>query len=321
MTDHEQLPSSEIPTASEISAAYSETLDHNKKHSGLGAAFATVLKATLKNAKELDSETSEDIIALDEAIDEEKEATTVEGEMNASILDLMNENLFAKIGVKIYPSGGNTGNLTMSELKPHLIPLAGGLYADFLKTLARPEDASINRLLTDIDGSLARELHGAVNNFYEFQDEAHKEEFIQSRMQTFEPAIDEYERLGIDTKTGEYVKRWGQGVLAEYIEADKIGMLTDFPKVWHLDGTKYNWMDVIPYLARLEQDERTQPLAEELKEHLAKLVDESISELDTDESQKYAIGARPSLVEINKLLRGQDYDAALIMDWWEKPAY
>lgn len=172
-------------------------------------------------------------------------------------------------------------------------------------------------MLTDVDASIFEEVREAVTNESLFATEEDQDLFIASRLQEFVGATDEYERISVESKTAELVKRWGQNILPEYFTAEKMWLLTEFPHVWHLDGTKYNWKDAIPFIAKLEEDDRTKNFAKEIKANLINVVDRSISDLDTDESQAYAKGARPSLVEIGKLLRNEEYDAEVIMDRWQ----
>ncbi|MFZ2545363.1 MAG: hypothetical protein WAW80_05280 [Candidatus Saccharimonadales bacterium] len=324
MTDPEQSQSNlELPTVSEIDAAYQQTIEHNDAHSGFGVGFGALIKMMMQHPEIIgdDEQNQKAGEAREEVLKQISEETKTEGQIDAAVLDLMNENLFAKVGVKIFPSGGDSGGLTMRNLKPHLIPYAGGAYAEYLATVEKPETSTTNKLLTDIDTSTFSEVREAVTDESLFATKEVQDVFIASRLQEFVGAADEYERIGVESKTTELVKRWGQDILPEYFDADKMYLLGDFAHVWHLDGTRYNWKDAIPFIAKLEEEDRTKEFAQEIKDNLVKVVGRSIKDLDTDESQAYAKGARPSLVEIGKLLRGEEYDAAIIMDRWQKPAY
>lgn len=142
MTDPEQPQSNlEVPSVGEIDAAYQQTLDHNDTHSGFGAGFGALIKMMMQHPDVIgdDAQNQKAGEAREEVLGQISEEVKTEGQIDATVLDLMNENLFAKIGIKIFPSGGDNGGITMRNLKPHLIPYAGGAYAEFLSTVEKPE--------------------------------------------------------------------------------------------------------------------------------------------------------------------------------------
>ena len=91
MATHEALPVT--PALTELSTAYSEVLQHNRRHKGFGAAFSAVVKTIATENPT-------------ESIDEHLQDGVVEADMDAELQEMFHGDLFMRAGIKLAPPRG-----------------------------------------------------------------------------------------------------------------------------------------------------------------------------------------------------------------------
>lgn len=120
------------------------------------------------------------------------------------------------------------------------------------------------------------------------------------------------------------VHYWGRDLLPEYIEAQGGQYLTPpaeqgfGPADWQKDGGQHHWQEAFDFLQRLEQDERTKPFAEEVRQGLVASVDAALVELEDPNQDIYWREQGDDLANIRNALTGQQFDEAKLADYIRK---
>lgn len=123
------------------------------------------------------------------------------------------------------------------------------------------------------------------------------------------------------------VHYWGRNLLPEFIEAQSGQYLTPpteqgfGPADWQKDGGQYHWQEAFDFLQGLEQDERTKPFAEEVRQGLVTSLDSALAELEDISKDIYWRGQGNDLANIRNALSGQQFDEAKLAAYVKKPDY
>lgn len=201
MTEPDKQPSPDfMPAVQAVTDAYADVVNYNQRFSGVGS----VINDRLADAH-VDDDGEIDEFAFDGLTFSDLTQGQAEGEMNADLNTLVNEDTFTRVGVEIMPLGTTFGagehTLTTTKLTPRIVNVT--LYKDFLKTV--PE----GKVLPHEDSLLA----GALESLSDivttcFDPESRDKMSPDSRgdvtqlgldsLRTFTEIEDEYQRLGLD---------------------------------------------------------------------------------------------------------------------------
>lgn len=213
MSPQEQSLPNHIPSFTEANGAYNEILAHNKRHTGMGAGLGNLFRAMLEDAEPIDIEDptsgrpAEDIYV---AINERTKQDVTEGDMHAELQEVLHEDTFLRIGLKMAPFGSHMINLEGERTtSTALVPILENteLFKEFLGTI-NPEEVEIGedqRLLASVLGNLRSTI---MTCFDPIEREKVPEEFQQAviqhgenAMRSFLTVAPEYERLGLDAES------------------------------------------------------------------------------------------------------------------------
>lgn len=193
MTSHEQLPVS--PPLGDISAAYSDVLQHNRRHTGFGAAFSAVIKSV----------SAED--APTQSIGQHLEEGVTAGDMSAELQDLFHGDLFMRAGVTLAPLGSSIATERVTRASSEaLVPIISNseLYKDFLATL-RPDDLEQEpqsmQFFTDVAVQLRKMIDLGSDDGLVKDQAAQAAEISETSLRTWDAVSDEYARLGLGSAT------------------------------------------------------------------------------------------------------------------------
>ena len=123
------------------------------------------------------------------------------------------------------------------------------------------------------------------------------------------------------------VHYWGRNLLPEYLVAQSNQYLTPpseqgfGPADWQKDGGQYHWQEAFDFLSQLEQNERTRPFGEEVREGLIASLDAALAELDDPNSDVYWRSQGGDLANIRSALSGLQFDEAKLAAYIKKPEY
>lgn len=274
MTDPE-MPQEHIPSLDTVAAAYSEVLDHNHKHTGIGIGFGNLLSALLEVESANPDASADEIYA---AVNERVNQVATEGDMAGDLQGILHEDTFMRVGIKLAPLGGQmTNTLGERASSTELLPMVDNteLFTDFLAQ-QKPEDLQENMAALDLTTDIVTTLQETVATYYGKMPEDMLEEQKQALRQYGEDALrtflrvdQAYQKLGLDNPavyqhyiaegttgylddqyqryqkaTGyqaayktleDYVIYWGRGVLPERLETGSMEELAE-DKLPYFDG-------------------------------------------------------------------------------------
>lgn len=151
----------------------------------------------------------------------------------------------------------------------------------------------------------------------------------EDALRTFVTIDPEYARLGIDgdamracvefmTKCVNY---WGRNLLPEYLVAQRGQYLTPpaeqgfGPSNWQKDSGQHHWQEALGFLRVLEQDERTKPFAEEVRNGLVTSLNAALAELDDPTKNVNWRSQGSDLVNILNAITDQPFDEVKLADY------
>ncbi len=261
MSPEEQSRPDHIPSLEVVNTAYSEIVAHNKRHTGMGVGFGNIFQAIIEADNPISDDPNdpqplpaEDIYA---AVNEKMKQSTTEGDMHGELQEMLHEDTFMRIGIKMGPFGNHMVNgLGERTTSTALVPLIENteLFKDFLATVS-PEEVAVDAedlLPSAVLGNLRKTVATCfdpeqLREAPELQEAA--TQVGEDALRTFLELEPEYKRLGLDSEslrakladipegTGlyervkgradnyatmqGYVEYWGRDLLPEFIEADK----------------------------------------------------------------------------------------------------
>jgi hypothetical protein len=318
MTRRESDGQTPIPSYLEIANAYKDILLHNEK-SGLGGALALVLLS--------DTGTDQSEPPLIDRLEQK----TIEGEMTAELDDLVYSDVFAKIGIRLIPSQGqltiSDQAYNMADLLPRIEDIS--LFERFLSSVSPQELAAKEGfpLLEDVIYDLRNTvIEHCRPRELDSLNEVNGEDTIplgENALRAFIAIEPHCERLGLDnigTQTyfesdfrtlPKAIKYWGMNVLGEFLYGEIylygpreiVG-----PAHWHRTGDQDFWKETLEFLDKMEEKERTRPLASDIRQNLIDCIDSAILEIDIPEEKPDFASQREDLVNLRAYLTGWDYD-------------
>ncbi len=208
MTNPEEL--NLIPSLPEVTDSYLDILAHNSEHTGFGALFGGILKATVEQNEVLADDVNDTTAtAPSEYIDisEKLNQQTSEGDMDAELKDIFHGDIFMRIGIKIAPFGNNLEDGSGKKVaSTELVPLIENteLFVDFLSHQTTDEIEKNNdnlKLMSDVLSTLQKTI---VECFRRPEDETNQElsESLQRHgedaLRTFLALDEQYIKLGLD---------------------------------------------------------------------------------------------------------------------------
>lgn len=176
------------------------------------------------------------------------------------------------------------------------------------------DGSALRKRTEDISEELLAYIGSGVGGFVpaELSDEYTRLKANQAKMRVYE---------GMSSR----VQYWGRNLLPEYIEAQSGQYLTPpaeqgfGPSGWQKDGGQRHWQQAFDFLQRLEQDERTKPFADEVRQGLISSVDFALAELDDPNKDIYWRGQGNDLENIRSALSGGQFDEAKLAAYIKKP--
>ena len=209
------------PSLEEVTTAYSEVVEHNEQYTGVRAAFRNITNGLIADTVLGHDEEPE--IRPDESTEEH--SVVVEGDMDAELQEMFHGDTFARVGIKLYPVGGETirtfegKRAASTELEP--IVTNTQLYLDFLrqqtKEVVNRQDDNF-KLMADVLKTLLKVI--GISYTEGAKDQPGSELLIQNgddALRTFIAIDEQYQRLVLD-KPSLYV---------EYLQAPQSGFLDE----------------------------------------------------------------------------------------------
>lgn len=205
MAEKPELEKQYIPSLDEVSVAYTDILAHNRKHTGFGALFSSVLETVLDH-----SETQTGSADIYKTVNNKLGEKVVEGDMSGELQDIFHSEVFLRAGLKILPSGSHVTTadgqrVSSNRLEPFVANTE--LFSDFLAQILITEvqDNTNAELLVDTAGNLSYIISSAFNS-YSNDNEVAKEHGIdlkqvgEDALRTWDRVESEYKRLGLSSE-------------------------------------------------------------------------------------------------------------------------
>ena len=211
-----------VPPLQEVTDAYAEVAEHNEKYTSTGAAFRHIVNGLITDAVLANDEDS--VIVKPSELPGDHPAV-IEGDMDAELQEMFHGDTFARIGIKLYPIGGenirsfNGRRAASTELEPTIVNTQ--LYLDFLRQQTKE---GVNRhdenfkLMADVVKTLKKVINIAYTEGA--KDFPGSELLIQhgeDALRTFIAIDEQYQRLGLDMPAR----------YAEYLQAPQTGYLDE----------------------------------------------------------------------------------------------
>ncbi len=221
MSPQEKIPPSHIPSMDEVGAAYSQILDHNERHAGIGVAFRGILKASI-HGEVIDYEEAGDTTTgsaallnpeesseLEDKAAENIQRGVVEGDMDADLQEILHADIFMRIGIKISPFGQTIKNgLEERSSSTELLPAVNNteLYKEFLENI-KPDEVNIGnqQFFANVLGTLQKIIEVFFDNEQlggvPPEDRRAARQYGEDALRTFVAIAPEYKRLGLDAES------------------------------------------------------------------------------------------------------------------------
>lgn len=189
MSPQEQHPG-HMPSFDEANAAYNEIVEHNRRHTGMGAGLANLFMGAVGA--------------------ESVEQSVTEGDMHGELQGILHEDTFMRIGVAIAPSGSYMGNgegerTSSAALVPSIANTE--LFKEFLSGI-KPEDVEIGEdqlLLSSVLGNLQHTIATCFDPSVIEKLDPEIREIVtrhgEDALRTFIAIAPEYQRLGLDAES------------------------------------------------------------------------------------------------------------------------
>jgi hypothetical protein len=203
MSTPEQQHPEIMPTLEVVVQAYQDVLEHNRRHTGIGATMAGIVKRAVHGGEVFDTRTGEIIErpAEDTPSLHDTDEAVFEGDASAEIKDFLHRDTFTRIGLTVGPFGPHGKNIegerTTSE---KLVPLISNteLFKEFLGGLQKEElDKEKEKILLDTITFSSDVVRRSVKADADDQVKAFGEDVLR----TFVMLQPEYDRLGLDAES------------------------------------------------------------------------------------------------------------------------
>lgn len=328
MTDPEAT-SPQFPSREDISGVYTEVLEYNRKHTGFGGIFSTVLATTIEagdaeDALGPDAEATDIYKAVRKAMDERTQETDLHGDLVAFTSD----ESMATVGLRLEPTGSYlaSGDERASSRELEARVDSPKRFSDFLGTLDAAqvkEDESFRKLTSDVLGSMAKTIQAVYapdpgKLLLGGRQQTEIERIGEGQLQAFSILADSYEALGLDDtsafkRMSEYTKRWGVGVLPDYLVAEtKAYLEPDIqgwgPASWQKDISPEKlaerWDEAMDFVRYLRQDSKKAAFADEVYTALEASMGQAQNWMNTPEEQSAGYSAeylQPVKQELEKI--------------------
>ena len=200
------------PNLQLVISAYSDILDHNRKHTGYGAMFKGMLGGLLENKEvlyieNLKSSAPNSSEELYREIEDKFQEGIIKGDMHAELQDIFHNDTFMRAGIKIAPFGqfgtSTEGNaVTSTELVPIIENTS--LFTEFLSNL-QPEvvqTADAETFLCDVVANLSKVTNVCFDKRKQegLSDDEKAAALVagEDALRTFISIDQEYNRLGLN---------------------------------------------------------------------------------------------------------------------------
>lgn len=317
-----------FPTQQEVSAVYTEVLEHNRVNTGFGAMLGTILGAVIEEEEISPSGHSEVVSddvhsVIDQRLEERKQETDLQGDL----INLTSDTTMVAIGLRLESTGmhvsGKDKAVSSRELEPHID--SPERFSEFLGTLKGEhvkEDESFRKLASDSIGNIVKKVQAIYTPepgklLLGEQQNAELEKLGEEQLRAFSIVSGSYESLGLnDTpdfqRMSEYTKRWGEGVLPDYLVAESRAYLQPDvqgwgPASWQKDinpeKLAERWDEAMDFVRYLRQDSKKTTFAEEVFHTLDESLEQALSwmvspEKDSGYSEEYI---KPVAAELDKV--------------------
>ncbi len=299
--EHTPEPGAIFPPAKEVNQAYTEMVTQSQAGSGFGNILSAVFEATVEANDVISFDENDNLVDRDEQQSSDEPAAVyglvreslrtnkAVAEMHNELHGVVNEDLFARIGIKMLPTGGYMSDgveaVTAASLEPHLESVS--LFTEYI-SLLDPEGATGSSLLDDVAGGLKERIDLTIG-------EPERAEIGMDAIRAWIELETEYERLGIETYSTsslrEYPHYWAQNVLPEFIEATSNGYVEldgkEFgfgPADWAMDmspeGLLDSWGKAIDCMSATGMKNPESDLYSAMREHLASCLNRSIGSME-----------------------------------------
>lgn len=325
MTNHES-GANIAPRLEEITGAYQEILDHNRKNTGFGALFGTMANSYIEGAD-----------AVSQQTDDPLEAAMTETDMKGDLQGVFHDDVFSRVGIKITPFGHVNDVHGPRVTSRELVPIVDNteLFTSFLVGLSQeevPRDENNLKLTADVINT----LHRVVASSMTATEDPHKKQLLEGyaedSLRTFLAIDEEYKRLGIDKpdsyqqaldagkpeylgeemnryyeaeeylenyrELGNYVTYWGRGLLSEYV---KVGSMDSLAQSHgdYFDGAQDELVQRVNDVVALIGPERTTDYGLEAAGALIQGLEKTLANMDTAEGSWYAYDGNRALLTQN----------------------
>ena len=300
MHEPTQEPGASVfPSIDTISSIYDEVLIHNRENTGLGAGFKALFGAIVESAEPIELNEGDALSTATNSItgkvNDQMRQSAEEGELQGDLVAWSADGPMSDIGLRINASGTYlaVGSIngqekeraSASALEPWLD--SPTKFAGFLGTLDRDsvaENVPIRKLTTDVLVGLTKTINLAYRPSPEqlLVSSSELAEAGEAQLRAFATIAGAYEDLGLaDTeefeRLAEYTRRWGEGVLPDYLIAEEKAYLSPDiqgfgPSKWQTDMVpgkfEERWDEAMRFVEYLLQDSQKQAFGLEVKASL-----------------------------------------------------
>jgi hypothetical protein len=291
-----------------VASAYADVLAHNERHAGFRAGIGNILKAIIDTEDSHPDAPAEEISA---SINQKQHEAAEEGDIFGELQEILHENTFMRIGVKLAPMGNRLANTVGTRASStELVPFIDDaeLFTDFLGHVNPEEiqqDESSLALVTDIITTLQKTVAACYDKIPEHSPEELQKAMQQNGEDTLKKflKIDEaYKKAGLDNPavyqryiaegTSEYLDdQWiRHNTATEYLASYRT--LEDYVTYWRRGVLpEYIQIGSMEYLA---QD--ALPFLDGMHGNLLQKVDEVTSLTQADRTREFGVEAASALL-------------------------
>ena len=195
----------ELPSYQEVTDAYAQIVEHNKRHTGFGSIAGAIARAIIKSdsREAVGDDRSHDNAS--DPVEEELKTTKVEGDMSGEIQEIIHQAIFKSVGLKLVSLGSewiaSSGvDATSAKIDFEIEDIE--LFSKFLGTID-PEDVVIgpNQLIPSILTNLQRRISWAYSNNVPEDQQAVSEKYGEEALRSFLTIEPDIERLRLDSES------------------------------------------------------------------------------------------------------------------------
>lgn len=337
------------PSVETVASIYDEVLAFNRENTGFAAGFKTMFNAILASSDILDEEQSasgtdtvKDTLAAEDQAEQLVSEIALAGDLQGDLVAWTSDGPMGEIGIRIsagdtflaaQSTDGESERVSARALEPWLD--SPGKFARFLANVEPQQVAEhkgIQKLTSDVVAGISRMVRKAYKKPENGHASAVDEQLVEvgeSQLGAFASIAGEYERLGLDhteefKQVSAYVKRWGEGVLPEYLVAEEKAYLSVDaqgygPSNWQRDPANLmeRWDAAIEFCDGLLADPRTKSFGEEVRKKLLSSLQEAVSwseQPENTEGKPYLSGVHTILAEVSRKFGNPTDDEEVFKD-------